>query len=98
MKICDFFGYRIGFNVEGEEVHRTIGGGLVSIFIFVWLGVVLIYLRQQFVVKNLDRPLTVMEKPNYYRDVPVTTDISGDQFRFAVGMSSIDDFTDTDGT
>lgn len=42
----DMFGYQIGFNIDGEEYHRTTTGTCVSLFIYAWCGVILHYLLQ----------------------------------------------------
>ena len=30
----DMYGYEIGFNINGEDVHKTIPGAIISLFIF----------------------------------------------------------------
>lgn len=85
------FGYQVGFNIDGEEVHKTLPGACVSIFIFAWLAVVLRFLIIQTVVQNLDRPLTTRILANYYGDDLVPFTASGG-FKFAVGLSSVQNF------
>lgn len=95
----DLFGFRIGFNVEGEEVHRTIPGAILSLFIIAWLIVVLNYLVLRFDenVRTINkftpkRPLDIKKFENYYGEE--NTPIAFNNFRFAVGLSSIHDFAD----
>ena len=89
----DIFGQKIGFNVNGEELHRTCPGACVSLFIVAWLIVVLIYLIQDIFVDNRDRPLTTILYPNYYDglDYPIRQQQG---WQFAVGISSVTDFYD----
>lgn len=62
------FGYKIGFNINGDDYHKTCAGTLVSLFIFAWCGLVLNYLLRQMVFEQLDRPLTTIVNSNFYVD------------------------------
>ena len=83
------FGYRIGFNINGEEDHKTLPGAMVSLFIFAWLAVVLRYLIISICNDYIDRPLTTTIFENYYNSVPLTTKQG---LFFAVGLSSIQNY------
>jgi hypothetical protein len=90
--MCDLFGYKIGFNVEGEEQHQTIPGACLSFVIFVWLAIVLRYTYTQFVYENLDRPLTTKDHENHFIETNEELLWKDDQLRFAIGFSSIHGF------
>jgi hypothetical protein len=70
---ADMFGHRIQFNVNGENVHKTIPGAIVSLFIFAWLGVILNFLLREIVHDNRSRPLTTILYPDYFgnKSVPI---------------------------
>lgn len=38
------FGYNIGFNIDGEDYHRTYAGTCASLLIFAWVGLIIHYL------------------------------------------------------
>lgn len=80
------FGYRIGFNIDGEEDHKTLPGAIVSLFIFAWLAVILRFLIMSISNDFIDRPLTTTIFENFYDAVPLTTKQG---LFFAVGMSSL---------
>lgn len=87
------FGYQIGFNVDGEDQDHTVTGCCVSLFIFAWMGVVLHYLIRHICLDTLDRPMTLIQQPNFYGPdkVPITTEQG---FRFAIGVSNPKNFND----
>ena len=43
LRFWDMFGYQVGFNINGEEVHKTLPGAFVSIFIISWMCVIIYY-------------------------------------------------------
>ena len=90
--MCDLFGYKIGFNVEGEEMHQTVPGACLSLLIFAWLVIMIRYTYVQFVAENLDRPLTTKDFENYFLENNEELLWKDDGIRFAIGFSSIHDF------
>lgn len=87
--MLDMFGYKIGFNIEGEENHTSIPGACISLFIVAWLIVMIRYLVIVDVLDIRDRPLTITEQELAYENVPLSTD---DGLMFAIGVSSIRSF------
>jgi len=63
---CDMFGYKIGFNVEGEEHHRTLPGACLSLIIFMWCIMLLNTWRNGLPSLALERPLTFRNYENYF--------------------------------
>ena len=90
--MLDMFGYKIGFNIEGEERHTTLPGALYSLSIVVVLIFVCRYLYIVDVEQTLDRPVTVVDQELFYEDVPLT---QNDGLMFAIGVSSLRSFTNT---
>jgi hypothetical protein len=45
----DMFGYNIGFNIDGEDYHRTCAGTCASLLIFAWVGLIIHYLLNQLI-------------------------------------------------
>jgi uncharacterized metal-binding protein len=80
------FGYRISFNMNGANDHKTLPGAVVSLFIFAWLAVILRYLIMSIGNDYIDRPLTTTIYENYFENVPIT---SKQGLFFAVGLSSV---------
>jgi hypothetical protein len=90
-RFADLYGLKIGFNIDGEDVHRTWPGAITSLFILSWLAVVLRYLVITIVYEDLDQPLTTMLYQNYYGSKNVPLNMS-QGFRFAIGLSSVKNF------
>jgi hypothetical protein len=38
------FGHQIGFNIDGEDIHKTTVGATASLIIFAWCAIVLHFL------------------------------------------------------
>jgi len=62
----DMFGHQIGFNIDGEDVHKTCPGATASLIIFGWCAIILNYLIQQQLFNTLNHPLTTILHRNYY--------------------------------
>jgi len=87
------FGYNIGFNIDGEDYHRTCAGTCASLLIFAWIGLIIHYLLNQLIFLQLDRPLTTTTNSNFYLNKPISL---SDGFKFAVGVSNPKNFTYVD--
>jgi hypothetical protein len=89
----DIFAQKIGFNIAGEEKHRTVGGAFISLLMLAWLVCVGIYLVREIILDNRDKPLTTILYPNYFDglDFPIKQEQG---WQFAVGLSSITDYGD----
>lgn len=49
---CDMFGYKVGFNIEGEEEHKTIPGACCTLLVFVCLFFVFRYTYTEFALNK----------------------------------------------
>ena len=66
LRRADMFGYKATFNINGEHLHRTCPGAIITLIIFAWLGILLHYLIVDIVIDNRDRPITSILYPNHY--------------------------------
>lgn len=87
----DMFGHQIGFNIDGEDIHKTTVGATVSLIIFAWCAIVLNFLIQQQIFVTTNHPLTTILHRNHFANNEPLKQQSG--FQFAIGLSSLKNYT-----